>query len=43
MVDISRDRKSGLWVITRTDAEGFHKQVELTEDEMDEIVRLWIG
>ena len=41
MVDISKDRKSPMWTITRTDSEGFHRQLALTESEMDELVRLW--
>ena len=41
MVDIKRDKKSGLWTITRTDIEGFHRQLSLTESEMDELVLLW--
>lgn len=42
MVDIAKDRKSEAWVITRTDNSGFHHQLALTADEMDEITRLWI-
>ena len=41
MVDIKRDKKSALWTITRTDSEGFHRQLSLTEREMDELVLLW--
>lgn len=41
MVDIKRDKKSGLWTITRTDSEGYHRQLSLTENEMDELVLLW--
>ena len=41
MVDISKDRKGRTWIITRTDGEGFHHQLHLTEQEMDELARLW--
>lgn len=41
MVDIKKDRKTGHWTITRTDSEGFHRQLTLTEAEMDDVVRLW--
>ena len=41
MVDIRPDRKGHTWIITRTDDEGFHHQLNLTEQEMDELARLW--
>ena len=42
MVDIKFDKKSkSTWIITRTDSEGFHRQLALSEGEMDELVRLW--
>ena len=41
MVDIQRDRKGDTWILTKTDDEGFHHQIDLTEDEMNELVRLW--
>ena len=41
MVDIKQDKKGKTWIITHTDNEGFHHQLHLTEDEMDELVRLW--
>lgn len=41
MVDIRPDRKGRTWIITHTDAEGFHRQINLTEEEMDELTRLW--
>lgn len=43
MVSLSKDRKSPLWIITVTDSEGFHRQVNVSEDDMDELVRLWEG
>ena len=43
-IDIKPDRKATkpMWIITRTDSEGFHHQLNVTEEEMDELVRLWI-
>ena len=41
MVDIKKDRKSDMWIITRTDGEGFHHQLAVSESQMNEIVRLW--
>ena len=43
MVDIKKDRKSPMWIVTKTDSEGFHRQLMLTEADMDELVRLWVG
>lgn len=41
MIDIKKDNKSSTWIITKTDGEGFHHQLHVTEDEMNELVRLW--
>ena len=41
MVEIRKDRKSPTWIVTKTDNEGFHRQINLTADEMDDLVRLW--
>ena len=45
MVTIKRDRKAKgcVWIITKTDNEGFHHQLALTNDDMRELVRLWIN
>ena len=37
MIGLEKDRKSDIWVITRTDAEGFHRQLTLTRDELLEL------
>ena len=42
MVTLTKDRKGDTWIITHTDAEGFHRQMNLTHDDMRELVRLWI-
>ena len=43
MIDLRRDPKAPrpVWTITRTDREGYHRQLALTEDELDELTRLW--
>lgn len=41
MVELSKDKKSPTWILTKTDCEGFHRQVNLSEDELDELVSLW--
>ena len=43
MVTLKRDRKaSHMWLITTTDSEGFHRQLPISNDDMRELVRLWI-
>lgn len=42
MIEIHKDKKAPVWIITKTDNEGFHHQLALTESEMDELVYLWI-
>ena len=41
MVSLSKDRKSPLWIITVTDSEGFHKQINVSSDELDDLVEQW--
>ncbi len=41
MISLSKDKKSPTWILTRTDSEGFHRQLNLTADELDEIVAIW--
>ena len=41
MVELLKDKKSSMWVITRTDDEGFHRQLNLTEEELDDLVEIW--
>ena len=42
-VTLNRDRKAhDIWLITTTDREGFHRQMQITFDDMRELVRLWI-
>ena len=37
MVELTRDKKSPTWILTKTDNEGFHRQVNLTKDELTEL------
>lgn len=41
MIDIRKDKKSSLWIITTRDSEGYHRQLAVTEKDMDELVKLW--
>lgn len=39
MIEIKKDRKSNnIWIITRTNSEGFHKQLEVTKEDLNELV-----
>ena len=39
MISIERDEKAwNVFIITKTDSEGFHQQLALTNDEMRELV-----
>ena len=41
MVEIRKDKKSDTWAITKTDNEGFSRQVNFTTDEMDDLINDW--
>lgn len=38
MIDIKKDKKSSTWIITKTDSEGFHHQINLTKEEMGQLL-----
>ena len=38
MIEVSKDKKSGMFIITRTDSEGFHKQMTVSEEELRNLV-----
>ena len=42
MVELKRDSKaiSPIWIITVTDKEGFHKQLNITNDERKQLCKL---
>lgn len=40
MIEIAKDKKSSTWIITKTDAEGFHHQLSVTIDELFELGKL---
>lgn len=42
MVTLTKDRKGDTWIITRTDAEGYHRQLNLTRDELLHLMNLII-
>lgn len=37
MIEAAPDRKSSMLIITRTDLEGFHRQLTITRDEAFEL------
>jgi len=37
MIELSKDKKSETYIITRTDNEGFHRQLNITQGEMEEL------
>lgn len=41
MVTIEKDRKSPTWIVTTTDGEGYHRQINLTLADIQEIVKYW--
>ena len=39
---LTKDRKGDTWIITHTDAEGFHRQMNLTRDDLLHLMNLII-
>lgn len=42
MIEIKQDKKSPTWVVTKTDSEGFHHQITMTRDELDQLTLQWM-
>lgn len=42
MITIDKDKKSQTWIITKTDKEGFHSQINVTEEEIHELGELLV-
>ena len=42
MVELNMDKKSDMWIITRTDSEGYHHQLAISNDEMRDLMSLWM-
>lgn len=40
MVEIHKDKKSPTWILTKTDGEDFHRQMNLSRDELIELAEL---
>ena len=40
-ITLTKDRKSAMWIITTTDGEGFHRQLNVMAEQMDSLVGLW--
>jgi len=41
MIELKKDKKSPTWIITTTDNEGFHRQLNVREEELNELTDLW--
>lgn len=42
MVTLTKDSKGKTWIITHTDAEGFHRQLNITRDDLLHLMALII-
>jgi hypothetical protein len=42
MVTLTKDRKGATWIITHEDAEGYHRQMNLTRDDLLHLMTLII-
>lgn len=43
MIELKKDKKSVTWLLSRIDSEGFHRQLNLTEEELDSLVEKWLN
>lgn len=41
MIELKKDKKGGTYLLTQTDKEGFHKQMNFTEEELNDICKIW--
>ena len=39
-VELTKDRKSDTWIITTTDGQGFHRQLNVTHEQMHTLYTL---
>ena len=42
MVELKKDKKSDMWIITSIDSEGFHRQLPISHDDMTDLMRQWM-
>jgi hypothetical protein len=40
VITITQDRKSPTYIITKTDGEGYHRQMNVTEEEMEDLAAM---
>ena len=40
MISIAKDRKSATYIITKTDNEGYHRQMNVSEEEIMELAAM---
>lgn len=43
MIELTKDKKGVTWIVTKTDNQGFHHQMNLTKDELDDLTRQWLN
>lgn len=43
MIELKKDKKGPTWILTKTDKEGFHRQINLTENDMVELSEIFKG
>ena len=41
MVTLEKDKKGNTFIVTTTDSEGFHRQINLTEDDLKDLFIKW--
>lgn len=41
MIELRKDKKSTTYILTTQDGEGFHRQINLKSEDLDELVRVW--
>ena len=42
MVELKKDKKSDMWIITSIDSEGYHRQLPISHNDMIDLMRQWI-
>lgn len=41
MITLKKDRCSPTWIITTEDNEGYHRQINVTKEQMEKLIELW--
>lgn len=40
-IALKKDRCSATWIITTEDNEGYHRQINVTREQMEKLILLW--